>query len=65
MILNINFKKLFFITFIIIGFHEIFIELKNIFNHLKLFTGNFYDNVHSYKLFRSQYLRCDDSLFLS
>ena len=33
--------------------------------HLKLPKGNFWDIAHPYKLFTSNYLRYDDSLFMS
>ena len=33
--------------------------------HSKLFTGSFCDIAQPYKLFTSQYLTYDDSLFLS
>ena len=42
-ILNINFKKISFITYFIIVFYEIFIRLRSIFYPLEIFTGRFGD----------------------
>ena len=60
-ILDINFKKIFFISISIVVFFEIFIKLGCIF---KPSTDTFYDRAHPYKLFRSQYFRCDGSFFI-
>ena len=63
--MKINFKKVFFITFIITALYEILIKLTNIFNPFKIIAGNICDIAHPYKLFIFQYLRYDDSSFLS
>ena len=60
-ILDINFKKIFFISISIVVFFEIFIKLGCIF---KSSRDTFYDSAHPYKLFRSQYFRCDGSFFI-
>ena len=51
--------------FFIIAFYEIFIKLRSIFDPFKFNIGSFNDIDQPCKVFTSQYLRYDDSLFLS
>ena len=64
-ILNINFGKISFMTFSIILFMKSSLNLTVSLIHSKLFTGSFCNISQPYKLYTSQYLRYDDSLFYS
>ena len=62
-ILNINFKKISFITIIIMAFYEI-LNSKISSTHLKPLIGNLCDIAHPYKLFILQYLGSNFTLIL-
>ena len=61
-VLNINFEILSFIIFFIIIFYEIFIYREYLLSTQNYLLGA---SAQPHKLFTSQYLRYDDSLFLS
>ena len=54
-ILKTNFKKISFITFLVIVLNEIFIKLRNIFDPLKVIYWKLLQHCQSYRLFTSQY----------
>ena len=62
--MNINFKKI-LLSHIFINFTKLLSNSEIYATYLKSFTGKFCDITEPNKLFTSQYLRYDHSLFLS
>ena len=58
----ISFEKIYFITFFIILFYEIFISWEVSLIRSKLFTESICDIVQPFRLFTSQYWICNSSL---
>ena len=60
-----QFLKISFINFFVVTFYEIFVKFERSSTHLNQFRGNFCDIAQPYKLFTVEYLRYENSLFLS